>query len=338
MNSIKFGTLALLVGCTATEPDVSTGNAELGIAAFQIQDTTSKTTVIGLDAQQHEIARVDLVHGRFALTSIFKDDYPGLDQVDGRKLDVSVGGQTQLVWETMGYEPALHLPRHPDNAHDVAVLLADPHVKPILDRWGIGFDSSATASDVAEDQYEGGVMYGTNPTWCGSLGPQSYQCGTARDGLVINQCGGTGVANDAKRLTRTAGSYGYDEYLIGQCCPANTGGVSTPWFGKKACPTTGTAASTPSSSCGTVGANAACKACPGYPLANTGACQVNQVIGYDNLYYCSASSSDISTCESTWNFQECTPGSDPISLADTCHCVCWCVDYGYPWGGRVTCQ
>ncbi len=83
---------------------VFVGNAALGIAKFETIDTADKTTVIGLDAKGQEVGRLDLVHGQFALSKNFQDDYPGESEVDGRKIDVAMHGQHRYALEKKGYE------------------------------------------------------------------------------------------------------------------------------------------------------------------------------------------------------------------------------------------
>ncbi len=98
------------------------------------------------------------MHGRFALTEIFKDDYPGESEVDGRKMDVTIRGTKKAIWETAGYEPVLHMPAHPPSERELAAFLADPHVRPVLDQWGIGFEPFAVAVD-GEIAYTSGTRH-----------------------------------------------------------------------------------------------------------------------------------------------------------------------------------
>src|SRR5688500_9020743 len=105
-------TAGCALGGAAPTGEARAGNAELGIAEFQVLETATRTSVIGLDAAGSEVARLDLVHGRFELTGIFRDDHDA-PVVDGRKLDVSIHGEKQMFWETKGFGPVLHLPAHP---------------------------------------------------------------------------------------------------------------------------------------------------------------------------------------------------------------------------------
>src|SRR6188768_3145528 len=86
---------ATAAGCwTGDEPALPEGNAALGITSFVQEEAGDRTTLRGLDASGDEVARLDLVHGRFApITS----DYT--DEVDGRQLRVAALGQ-RMRWET----------------------------------------------------------------------------------------------------------------------------------------------------------------------------------------------------------------------------------------------
>src|SRR5262245_55776785 len=81
--------LAVGAGCwTGDDPGLPEGNATLGIATFVEEETADQTTLRGLDAEGNEVARLDLVHGRFApITS----DYT--DVVEGRQLRAEALGQ-----------------------------------------------------------------------------------------------------------------------------------------------------------------------------------------------------------------------------------------------------
>lgn len=307
--------MLVAVGCTTTDSVNSAGNDVLGIARFKVDETASLTTVTGLDAANREVARLELTHGRFTLTEMFVADYPGIAEVDGRMLHVTIGGDSRFLWETAGYEPVLHMPAHPAKEWQVAAFLDDSHVKPILDRWQIGFEAPGAALE-DETVYGGGNISGTNVTSCATLGPLDYQCGTARGSLVVNECGGTDAAYDAKRVTRTSP---YQEYVVTQCCPASPGsGVLGDWWAQKSCPTTGSAGSAVASSCGTAGINNACKGCGAYSAEI--ACKLTNS-AYGGVDYCYQSSSENTACYSNLNGRTCSWMPQPF---DTCYCSCYC--------------
>src|SRR5947208_408403 len=90
------GIIVAAVGCTdAAQSDAvatDVGNAQLGIATFVTDELPDRTSVRGLDADGHEVAYLDLVHGEFALSPAFASDYDTAT-VDGRKLEMFAGGQ-----------------------------------------------------------------------------------------------------------------------------------------------------------------------------------------------------------------------------------------------------
>ncbi len=286
---LRYGAIGLMVvgvGCSGNEaPELASGNAALGIAKFAVEDGAHKTSVVGLAADGQEVGRLDLVHGRFALTEIFKDDYPGESAVDGRKLDVTIRGTKKAVWETAGYEPSLHMPAHPPSEVELAAFLADPHVKPLLDQWGIGYEPFAgTDGEIA---YTLGTSAGSTRLVCSG----QTDCGSfVRGGntLTMNTCGGGASADKAIRLGRSTPTFSYDEYNIDQCCPTGSGGQSNPWFGQKSCPTTTTqgacASGQSATTCGCAASTAACKSCTGYPANSGSFCDISIESGSNDRY------------------------------------------------------
>src|SRR5688572_15757647 len=124
-----------ILGCSGELSD--TGNARLGIAAFQVTEASVRSTVVGFDRDGAEVARLELTHGAFTLSAYFAADHDDPD-VLGRKLDVSVLGQ-DMRWETEGFDPVLQLPAPPSSRWAVDAFLRDPHVERLLGRWQIGF-------------------------------------------------------------------------------------------------------------------------------------------------------------------------------------------------------
>lgn len=271
-------------GCETTElPERDVGNEALGVARFVVDDSASRTTVIGLDAAGSEVARLELVHGRFTLSPPFVEDYD-TPEVSGRKLHVVAKGQ-ETNWETAGYDPVLHLPAPPSGSDMLVTFLDDPHAKVVLDRWQIGFDSQA-ATAAGENYYTmTGSYRGNTPVHCDN----QTTCGTA-NGKTINMCGGGAAALQADKLTQVSGTNcglytsSYNQQLLSQCCPAGSGNQSQAWFAQKACSvaTAGncdpdgngslTTADGTMTSCGCQTNTAACKACPTYPAPAPGAC------------------------------------------------------------------
>src|SRR5262249_37193299 len=156
--------VALVAGCT--EQDVTPGNSALGIDHFEITESSHLTTVVGVGADDQEVARLELIHGRFTISEFYKENYPDQTELEGRKLDVTMWGKKSLIYEAPGYSPVMHLPPHPASEIKLEMLLTDPTVKPILDHWGIGFTPIASP-DVAQVDtvaYGYGVWEGTDYT------------------------------------------------------------------------------------------------------------------------------------------------------------------------------
>src|SRR5690242_16967357 len=102
----------VVAGCwDSDEPALPQGNDTLGIVRFVEEEVADQTTLRGLDANGDEVARLDLVHGRFTVTPPFTEEYD-TPQIDGRQLKIEALGQ-KMYWETAGFEPVLHMPAHP---------------------------------------------------------------------------------------------------------------------------------------------------------------------------------------------------------------------------------
>src|SRR5690348_7982302 len=99
MTRHLFIMFTVAAGCSSSdEPALPEGNDTLGIVKFVEEELADQTTLKGLDATGNEVARLDLVHGRFTVTPPFTDEYP-TSEVDGRKLNVHALGQ-RMHWET----------------------------------------------------------------------------------------------------------------------------------------------------------------------------------------------------------------------------------------------
>src|SRR5262245_31241207 len=145
MNTlIRVAGVLAIVGCGGGSVSEVAGNSALGIVRFVVDESPLRTVVRGLDADNKEVGRLELVHGRFRLSGIFAEGYDD-PNVDGRKLDVSILGQ-EMRWQTEGFTPTLHMPSHPPDHWKLAAFLDDPHVAPILRRWQIGFGPIETIS------------------------------------------------------------------------------------------------------------------------------------------------------------------------------------------------
>jgi hypothetical protein len=181
--------LALGLGCT--EPAATSGNAALGIAAFQVSDTAEETTIIAVDAEKKPVGRIDLVHGRFVPSR------HGVEQVGqeavGRKLTVELRGRTTR-WETHDFSDTMHMPAL--RTAELAALVADPHVRPLLERWRIGWDAagepppSRGPGEVAYTSYSVGSCGNTNTC------PGDTTWDSAFSGNTVYQCCGSGTSGE----------------------------------------------------------------------------------------------------------------------------------------------
>src|SRR5262245_2938193 len=128
---------SLLVFLGSCGGPTTTAENPLGIARFEFDETDDKTTIVGWSTDGQEIARLELVHGRFVLSDWFAEGYEDRNVV-GRKLNVTVLGQ-RMDWETEGFSPTTAIPAHPPNQWALATFLEDDHVRPTLALHGIGF-------------------------------------------------------------------------------------------------------------------------------------------------------------------------------------------------------
>ncbi len=287
--------LALGAGCVdsaqapAPAPIVQ-GNSELGIARFEVVETASKTTVVGRDDAGAEVARMELIHGSFTPSAAFADTL-GTDAIVGRKVDVAIGTK-QLSYENLGFAPVMKLPPLTGKSAVLATFLADPHVKPVLDQWKLGWEQVDANDESAyfntQFQINGTGSYSCTGSTCsnftrsltkvgGGSCTQNSQC----DGAYPNGYGsgwtcntGNGkcektmsVSNCANGAATSAGVSGTFQGFVGKavalCCYA-----SPLNWAHKYCPSEGTVTNTGTAfvlrttSCGDLSVNGGCQACP----------------------------------------------------------------------------
>jgi hypothetical protein len=209
-------------GCagTSTAPAVTEGNASLGITSFQVNESAEQTTIVGLGAQNNEVGRLELVHGHFMPSEGFLEDSQG-KVVEGRKLSMAIQGHT-FLWETMGYTDTTHMPAMPAAEAVLAAFAEDPHIRPLLRKWSIGWDGPAieaiNGSEAAYDFMD--CISGTAaPRFCGS--GSGVTC-TIIPGVTTNACA-IGVSSGAYIISR-AGMYPSDvpwssQQIAAFCCP-----------------------------------------------------------------------------------------------------------------------
>jgi hypothetical protein len=239
------GLFALDAGCsTPATPPVTAGNAGLGITQFQVNETAESTTIVGLDAQNQEVARLDFVHGRFMMSKEFGEPYGGT-VVDGRSVHAQIQGH-KFDWQTVGYTDTSHMPAFPDAESLLTAFLADNHVKPVLAQWQIGWEvKSATALPDGERQYDVDCdSAGTSWASC----PDHFTC-------YQTQAPGTTVACGGSYLLQGMTFYGSSQDMVSMCC--SSGFRDSGFFAEKTCAHDGT-----SSSCGS---GTKCVACWSFP-------------------------------------------------------------------------
>ena len=225
-HAAKLGTIGLWlvgVGCTSNDPSMPPGNETLGVVDFQIEDSADSTKIVGVDAQNQAVATLELIHGHFIGSN---DDTAGQDVV-GRKLSASVPGAPAFEWETPGYSDTSAMPILPHEFGKVLTFLADPHVKPILGAWKIGW-VQAPHGDGAEVAYYNGTLdlTGTGAPWCSYDYYDGYYCtGYAPWGASwFNGGSGGGLT-----LPIQSGTIADDGYDLGDTTPVCNGG--TFWTG-----------------------------------------------------------------------------------------------------------
>src|SRR5687767_12873943 len=82
MMRLRFGRCGSLIALVATvgcwnssdEPALPEGNDTLGIVRFVEEEVADQTTLRGFDASGNEVARLDLVHGRYTATPPFTEE------------------------------------------------------------------------------------------------------------------------------------------------------------------------------------------------------------------------------------------------------------------------
>ena len=218
-------------GCVGKAPE-PVGNATLGIADFQITETATATTVIGVDAQHQEVGRLELIHGWFMPTEDFGPQYNGR-MIDGRKLKVAING-LQLDWETLGYSDTLHMPAMPPSGRAVAEFVEDATVRPLLQAWKIGWVGGVAAAGGETAYTSSACDYsypGSNPSQCnlsGGTGTCAILSGTsgnvAYNGVTTPACNGNAEWEGIRLDRRKSNGAAYDGNLLYFCCGSSTSG------------------------------------------------------------------------------------------------------------------
>jgi len=172
MRALIFVMVAAACSTQPDEGNVSEGARALGIASFEVSNTTTTLTIVGRDVIHRELARLDLAIGRVTI----EDDDRG--EVYGRNMTVKVLEQT-VRHQSEGLMPLLLPLEH--RSPKVQAFLLDPQVSSVLAQWGIGLDatgSDVTANDISALTGETALMSqcqienGTQPqAFSSSTGP-----------------------------------------------------------------------------------------------------------------------------------------------------------------------
>ena len=332
--------LAVVAGCGETASSTTTGgNVALGIAEFQIYESAELTTVVGVDPEQREIGRLELIHGRFMPTQDFGDMYNGRP-IDGRKLTATVLGE-DMAWETLGYSDTSHMPALPPGP--LTTFVADPHVRPILQNWSIGWDD--TPEGGAEEPYTTAngcdtVKVGSSPRDCSGGGGTGISC-TIRSGsagtTTTSAC--VGAAEYAGKTLDFYSGPGqpYDGTYVFLCCGSQISGQ----YGTKSCAAItgeGLSCAHPTDYCSPCGdsGGSKCQQCAG--LTNySGKCELRtSSLGsglYDVCYDIGDCRSDSAPCSSN---ADCCDGNCCSGLCSSNSCVT-CVGTGSFCGSDRDC-
>jgi len=225
--------LALSAGCGGTiAPTAEEGNAALGIAQFKVDTSPELTTIVGFDAQQKEVARFELIHGRFIPTAV---DWEGdRHEIDGRHLKIDVNGEG-FHYEVEGYGD-VQLPAMPDGVRNLRQFVLDGHVKPVLDKWMIAWRGMVPQKTLeGETAYSSGAYVTGVPMQAMNCWTTGGACGNItiyNDSVPV--CGAAGNSNYVWSVFSSASSYAYwnnqpgwtssaGETNVSQCCDISQG-------------------------------------------------------------------------------------------------------------------
>jgi hypothetical protein len=154
------------------------GNTALGIAQFEQTETQTKLHVVGLDAKGVAVAEVTVQLGRFQLVDEDR-------MVDGRQIEVRFGERSSHH-VSEGYLQ-LRLPQL--RSREANAFLADPHVGPVLERWGVGFASAPAGNATESPEYGCGHSWPVSVNQCEGYQSDGYEeaCSSGAPGTVYNR-------------------------------------------------------------------------------------------------------------------------------------------------------
>jgi hypothetical protein len=184
--------------------------------------------------------------------------------VDGRKLFVDVEGQT-IEWETIGFADTRHMPPLSPDLRLVATFLADRRVRPVLEKWRIGWVEEGRTEPAARNWQAmalDGLFYGgTNPADCSLRSTCPIRTG------VTNVCEPGMPAHQGLVVSQDTATFGTEMDIVSTCCGSPISGT----YRVKVC----SADQSLSTVCGIVPFVGACKACPGSGASYSTSCSLS---------------------------------------------------------------
>ena len=224
IRAALVGTLAI-AGCATDSAALPTGNAQLGIAEFQIDDTANQTIITTFDASHNQSGKIELIHGDYILEYAEPGSSDIGKQVSGRSREDRLRGVRLHLAdpELRGTRPTC-LPCRRALRPTSSRCWRGPHVKPYFDAWLIAWQPrTAAVAPAGEQPYDSSHNIATveNTRFCSSS-PCPIYTGTT----PICQAGSNGgyglvwqAAIGDQGATGTYGYYGF-ENLISQMCYA----------------------------------------------------------------------------------------------------------------------
>src|SRR5438552_3760352 len=151
-------TVASWVGCD--DPGAIDTTNTAGVVAYQVSETADAVTIVGVDAHDNEIGRIELTVGTFTLSKDFAEGRSA--PVDGRRLTINMLGET-YTHESEGLgELRLPLPdthAFAERYRKLGVFARDPRAADVLTRWGVNFRGPATSPRETTYSYSGDICW-----------------------------------------------------------------------------------------------------------------------------------------------------------------------------------
>src|SRR5262245_28117136 len=131
---LYFGMMALAAGCAGRTATTPTGTNQAGVVVYQVTETSTELTIVGVDGKGQQIGSIDVKSGRFVMNDGFAE---GRGEVDGRRLDIDVNGE-KLHHESEGYTqlklPLLRSASNPARYLTLNAFITDQRIAATLQR------------------------------------------------------------------------------------------------------------------------------------------------------------------------------------------------------------